>query len=58
MKQAFTVSRHVEQLRLRSEQHIMTNTEDCVLRTEMVNLESQEETMSSARAYVGCNKFD
>jgi hypothetical protein len=39
----FTGSRHVEQLSLRSQQSIVANVEDSVLRTEMDVLESQEE---------------
>ena len=36
-------SRRVEQLRLRTQLRIITTDEDSVLRTEMANLESQEE---------------
>jgi hypothetical protein len=43
LKQAFAVSRRAEQLRLRSQQRIIATAEDSVLRTEMANLESQEE---------------
>jgi hypothetical protein len=39
----FTDSCHVEQLILRSQQHIVPTVEDSVLRTEMTGLESQEE---------------
>jgi hypothetical protein len=39
----FPGSRRVEQLRLRSQQRIVTTVEDSVLRTEMTGLESQEE---------------
>ena len=42
LKLMYSVSRHTEQLRLRS-QHIVTTVEDSVLRTEMTGLESQEE---------------
>ncbi len=37
------VSRRAEQLNLRSQQHIVATVEDSVLRTEMGDLESQEE---------------
>ena len=37
------VLRRAEQLRLRTQQRIIATAEDSVLRTEMVNLESQEE---------------
>jgi hypothetical protein len=40
---AFAVSRRAEQLRLRTQQRIIATAEDSVLRTEMANLESQEE---------------
>jgi hypothetical protein len=43
LKQTFAVSRRAEQLRLRSQQSIIATAEDSVLRTEMANLESQEE---------------
>jgi hypothetical protein len=43
LKQAFTVSRLAEQLHLRSQQRIIATAEDSVLRTEMANLESQQE---------------
>ena len=43
LNQAFAVSRRAEQLRLRSQQRIIATAEDSVLRTEMANLESQEE---------------
>ena len=39
----FAVSRRAEQLRLRFQQRIVATAEDSVLRTEMENLESQEE---------------
>ena len=39
----FVVSRRVEQLILYSQEHIVTTVEDSVLRTEMSDLESQEE---------------
>ncbi len=39
----FVVSCHTEQLNLLSQQRIVTTVEDSVLRTEMVDLESQEE---------------
>jgi hypothetical protein len=38
----FVVSRHDEQLRLLSQQHLVATAEDPVLWTEMVSLESQE----------------
>ena len=37
------VSRRAEQLRLRSQQRIIATAEDSVRRTEIANLESQEE---------------
>jgi hypothetical protein len=43
LKQTFAVSRRAEQLRLRTQQRIIATAEDSVLRTEMANLESQEE---------------
>ena len=43
LNQDFEVSRLTEHLRLRSQQIIIVTVEDSVLRTEMVNLESQEE---------------
>ena len=43
LKQALAVWRRAEQLRLRSQQRIIATAEDSVLRTEMANLESQEE---------------
>jgi hypothetical protein len=43
LKQTFAVSRRAEQLRLRTQQDIIATAEDSVLRTEMANLESQEE---------------
>jgi hypothetical protein len=43
LKLMFTDSCHVEQLILRSQQHIVPTVEDSVLRTEMTGLESQEE---------------
>jgi hypothetical protein len=39
----FPGSRRVEQLRLHSQQCIVTTVEDSVLRTEMAGLESQEQ---------------
>ena len=39
----FPGSCHVEQLLLCSQQHMVTTVEDYVVRTEMVDLESQEE---------------
>ena len=39
----FAVSRRAEQCRLLTHHHIFVTTEDPVLRTEMTNLESQEE---------------
>ena len=39
----FVGSRRVEQLTLRSQQCIVATVEDSVLRTEMTDLESQEE---------------
>ena len=43
LKLTFVVSRRAEQLRLRTQQRIIASAEDSVLRTEMTNLESQEE---------------
>jgi hypothetical protein len=42
-KLTFAVSRRAEQLRLRTQQRIIATDEYCVLRTEMANLESQQE---------------
>ncbi len=42
-KLMFAVSRRVEQLSLCSQQRIVVTVEDSVLRTEMVDRESQEE---------------
>jgi hypothetical protein len=43
LKLMFAGSRLAEQLSLRSQQRIVATVEDSVLRTEMVDLESQEE---------------
>jgi hypothetical protein len=43
LKLTLTVSRRPEQLRLRTPQRIVATVEDSVLRTEMGDLESQEE---------------
>ncbi len=43
LKLRFAGSRRVEQLRLRSQQRIVSTIEDSVLRTEMTGLESLEE---------------
>ena len=43
LKLMFSGSRRAEQLNLRSQQRIVTTVEDSVLRTEMADLESQEE---------------
>ena len=43
LKLTFAVSCRAEQLRLRAQQRIVATVEDSVLRTEMENLESQEE---------------
>ena len=43
LKLMFAGSRRAEQLSLRSQQRIVATVEDSVLRTEMVDLESQEE---------------
>ena len=43
LRQTFAVSRCAEQLRLRTQQRIVATAEDSTLRTEMGNLESQEE---------------
>ena len=43
LKLMFAGSHRTEQLRLRSQQRIVTTVEDSVLRTEMTGLESQEE---------------
>ena len=42
-KLTFAVSRRAEQLRLRTQQRIIATAEDSVLRTEMANLEPQDE---------------
>ena len=39
----FAGSRRAEQLRLRSQQRVVTTVEESVLKTEMTGLESQEE---------------
>jgi hypothetical protein len=43
LKLKYVGSRQTEQLRFRSQQHIVDTVEDSVLRTEMTGLESQEE---------------
>jgi hypothetical protein len=43
LKQTFAVSRRAEQLRLHSQQRVVTTVEDSALRAEMGALESQEE---------------
>ncbi len=43
LKQTFVVSHRAEQLRLRAKQRVVATVEDSVLRTEMVNLESEQE---------------
>jgi hypothetical protein len=43
LKQTFAVSRRFEQLRLRAQHRVVATVEDSVLRTEMENLESEEE---------------
>jgi len=43
LKQTFEVSRRVERLCLRASQRVVATVEDSVLRTEMENLESEEE---------------
>ena len=43
LKQTFAVSRRAEQLRQRVQQRVVATVEDSVLRTEMENLESQDE---------------
>ncbi len=43
LKQTFAVSRRAEQLCLGTQQRIVATVEDSVLRTEMGDLESQEE---------------
>ena len=53
LKQTFTVSRRVEQLRLRAQQRVVATVEDSVLRTEMENLESEEE--DAPRRVLWCN---
>ena len=47
LKLMFADSRRVEQLNLTSQQHIVPTVEDSVLRTEMTDLESQEEDAPS-----------
>jgi hypothetical protein len=44
----FVGSRRTEQLILRSQQRIVATVEDSVLRTEMADLESQEEDTSKS----------
>ena len=46
LKQTFAVSRRAEQLRLRMQQRVIATVEDSALRTEMENLESDEEDAS------------
>jgi hypothetical protein len=46
LKQTFAVSRRAEQLCLRVQQRVITTVEDSALRTEMENLESDEEDAS------------
>jgi hypothetical protein len=43
LTQDFVVSRRDEQLRFRAQQRIVATVDDSLLRTEMENLESQEE---------------
>jgi hypothetical protein len=43
LKQTLAVSRRAQQLRLRAQQRVVATVEQSVLRTEMENLESQEE---------------
>ena len=43
LKQTLAVSRRAEQLRLRAQQRVVATVQDSVLRTEMENLESEEE---------------
>jgi hypothetical protein len=43
LKQTFAVARRAKQLRLRTQPRIIATAEDCILRTEMTDLESQEE---------------
>jgi hypothetical protein len=43
LKQTLAVSRRAQQLRLRAQQRVVATVEHSVLRTEMENLESQEE---------------
>ncbi len=43
LRQTFVVSRRSEKLCLRTQQYILSTVEDSVLRTEMDDLESQEE---------------
>jgi hypothetical protein len=45
LKLMFVGSRRTDQLNLRSQQHIVSTVEDSVLRTEMVDLESQDLTI-------------
>ena len=46
LKQTFAVSRRAEQLRQRVQQRVVATVEDSALRTEMENLESDEEDAS------------
>ena len=43
LRKTFVVSRRAERLRLRTQQRIIATAEDSVLRTDMGDLESQEE---------------
>ena len=43
LKQTFAVSRRAEQLCLRTKQRVVATVEESVLRTEMENIESEEE---------------
>ena len=55
LKMTFVDSHRPEQLRLRIHQRIVTTVEDSVFRTEMGDLESQEEnTPKSVLWYTGC----
>ena len=47
LKQTFAVSRRAELLRQRVQQRVIATVEDSALRTEMENLESDEEDTSS-----------
>jgi hypothetical protein len=52
LKQTFAVSRRAEHLRLHSQQRVVATVEDSVFRTEMENLESEEEDAPTRVLYL------